>query len=64
MLKIQHGLKTHEQATMEDSGGDWDTNVEQLGAENERLRAAGGGASVQVTVAPNGKDDDEGGDQQ
>ena len=64
MLKIQHGLKTHEQATMEDSGGDWDANVEQLGAENEKLRAAGGGADVQVTVNPDQKDNDEGGDSQ
>lgn len=61
VLKIQHGLKTHEQATMEDSGGDWDTNVEQLSAENEKLRAAGGGADVKVTVTPDQKDDDEGG---
>ncbi len=49
---------------MEDSGGDWDSNVEQLGAENERLRAAGGGAAVQVTVAPDEKDEDKGDDQQ
>ena len=60
VLKIQHGLKTHEQATMEDSGGDWDANVEQLGAENEKLRAAGGGADVKVTVDPDKKDDEGG----
>ena len=56
VLKIQHGLKTHEQATMEDSGGDWNVNVEQLAAENEKLMAAGGGSAVQVTVKP---DDEE-----
>ena len=56
VLKIQHGLKTHEQATMEDSGGDWNVNVEQLAAENEKLTAASGGAAVQVTVKP---DDEE-----
>lgn len=56
VLKIQHGLKTHEQATMEDSGGDWDANVEQLAAENAKLTAAGGGSAVQVTVKP---DDEE-----
>ena len=62
VLKIQHGLKTHEQATMEDSGGDWNANVEQLKAENEKLKAAGGGVSAQVPVTPDEKDDDEGGD--
>ena len=64
VLKIQHGLKTHEQATMEDSGGDWNANVEQLAAENEKLKAAGGGAPTQeVSVTPDEKDDDdEGGD--
>ena len=62
MLKIQHGLKTHEQVTMEDSGGDWNANVEQLKAENEKLKAAGGGVSAQVPVTPDEKDDDEGGD--
>lgn len=41
---------------MEDSGGDWNVNVEQLAAENEKLTAAGGGAAVQVTVKP---DDEE-----
>ena len=64
VLKIQRGLKTHEQATMEDSGGDWNANVEQLAAENEKLKAAGGGAPTQeVSVTPDEKDDDdEGGD--
>ncbi len=62
VLKIQHGLKTHEQVTMEDSGGDWNANVEQLKAENEKLKAAGGGVSAQVPVTPDEKDDDEGGD--
>lgn len=62
VLKIQHGLKTHEQATMEDSGGDWNANVEQLKAENEKLKAAGGGASGPVPDVPMEKDDDEGGD--
>ena len=62
VLKIQHGLKTHEQATMEDSGGDWNANVEQLKAENEKLKAAGGGASGPLPDVPTEKDDDEGGD--
>ena len=62
VLKIQHGLKTHEQATMEDSGGDWNANVEQLKAENEKLKAAGGGTSGPPPDVPTEKDDDEGGD--
>ena len=36
---------------MEDSGGDWNANVEQLKAENEKLKAAGGGASGPTALA-------------
>jgi lambda family phage portal protein len=61
VIQIQHALKTHEQVTMEVSGGDWDANVEQLAAENEKLTAAGGGA-IQLLVDPNKEDDDEGGE--
>jgi len=63
VLQIQHALKTHEQVTMEVSGGDWDANVEQLALENEKLTAAGGG-NVQITMNlnDNGGDDDEGGE--
>ena len=42
------------------SGGDWDANVEQLAAENEKLTAAGGG-NVQITMDLNERDEDEGG---
>ena len=59
MLQIQHALKTHEQVTREMSGGDWDANVEQLAAENEKLAAAGGG-NVQITMSLNEKDDGKG----
>ena len=41
------------------SGGDWDANVEQLAAENEKLTAAGGG-NVQINMRLNEKDDDKG----
>lgn len=61
VLQIQHALKTHEQVTRETGGGDWDENVEQLAAENAKLAAAGG-SSIAMTVDPNEKDDDEGGD--
>lgn len=60
VLQIQHALKTHEQVTREMSGGDWDANVEQLAAENEKLTAAGGG-NVQITMDLNERDEDEGG---
>lgn len=40
VLQIQSALKTHEQVTTELSGGDWDANVEQLAAENEKLKGA------------------------
>lgn len=58
MLQIQRALKTHEQVTREMSGGDWDANVEQLAAENEKLAAAGGG-NISITMNLNGKDDDK-----
>lgn len=61
VLQIQHALRTHEQVTRETGGGDWDENVEQLAAENEKLAAAGGGG-VRMEVDPNEKDDNEGGD--
>lgn len=56
VLQIQHALKTHEQVTREMSGGDWDANVEQLAAENEKLTAAGGG-NVQITMDLNERDE-------
>ena len=45
-------------------GGDWDENAEQLAAENAKLDAVGGGATVQMTVSPDEKDYDEGGDEE
>lgn len=62
VLQIQHALKTHEQVTRETGGEDWDANVEQLTAENEKLTAAGGG-SIAMSVDPNEKDNDEGEDE-
>ena len=42
ILAVSQGFKTHEQVTREYGGGDWHDNVEQLAAENEALKKAGG----------------------
>ena len=62
VLQIQHALTTHEQVTMEVSGGDWDSNVEQLAAENAKLVAAGGG-NVSITMNLDAKEAEDGGDE-
>ena len=64
VLQIQHALKTHEQVTMELSGGTWDANVEQLAVENEKLKAAGGGTTVTISTNADEKDTDDGGKEQ
>lgn len=61
ILQIQNALKTHELVTREMGGGDWDENAEQLAAENAKLAAAGGGSAA-MSVDPNEKDEDEGGE--
>ena len=43
VLQIQHAIKTHEQIAREQGGGDWDDNVEQIAAENQKITQAGGG---------------------
>lgn len=40
VLKINHAITTHSEITREMSGGDWESNVEQLRHENELLAAA------------------------
>lgn len=40
VLKINHAIATHAEVTREMGGGDWDSNVEVLAGENERLAAA------------------------
>lgn len=58
ILMVDRGFKTNAEVTRELSGGDWESNVEQLRIENELLRAAGGAtASVNVNI---GNDTDEG----
>ncbi len=49
ILMVDRGIKTYAEVTRELSGGDWESNVEQLRIENEMLRAAGGGAKAVTT---------------
>ena len=58
VLLIQKGLKTHNQATREMGGGDWDENVEILADENARLEAAGGSSRQEIDFHE--KEEDEG----
>ncbi|MBR2132222.1 MAG: phage portal protein [Oscillospiraceae bacterium] len=48
IMLINSGIKTHSQVTREMSGGDWETNVEQLKRENEMLREARAGGEAAV----------------
>jgi lambda family phage portal protein len=48
IMNADRGFKTHEQITRELGGGDWEANVEQLKAENEKLLDAGGGKYMAV----------------
>jgi lambda family phage portal protein len=52
ILAVDRGFKTHEQATVEMDGGDWEENVEQLKREKAALAEAG----VGQTVTPNDPD--------
>lgn len=51
VILTEHGFKTHEQVALEMGGGDWESNIEQLAIENQRLAEAGGGRIV-VPVDP------------
>ena len=42
ILAIGEGISTHEQSTIRLNGGQWDSNVEQIARENEKLRIAKG----------------------
>jgi len=41
-LRVEEGFSTREQETVAISGGNWDDNIEQVKAENEKLREANG----------------------
>ena len=63
ILAVQHGFKTHEQATRESGGGDWNENMERLKQEMETLKDAGlGGRSDNFQNEPDlNPDDPDGG---
>lgn len=47
ILAVDRGFKTHEQATVELDGGDWNENIEQLAREKELLSQIGGSKSAE-----------------
>ena len=55
IIQIDNGLKTHEQVTLEQGGGDWEANVTQLGYESDALDAAG--VTKKAAPAPAPQDD-------
>lgn len=63
VITVNNGFKTHAQVTREMGGGDWDSNVEQLRLENEKIRAAGGGQTAVDTASEDDPDDDPDDDQ-
>ena len=60
VLMINQGIKTRTEVTMEQTGGDWNSNMEQLALENAALKEAGiDPASTSVTITT-GDGDGEG----
>lgn len=61
---VDRGFKTHQQATVEMDGGDWDENVEQLAREKAALSAISGPAEAEKNGSkeePEDKEDEENG---
>lgn len=52
ILAVHEGFKTHEQATVEMGGGDWENNIEQLTREMELLGEAQGGSAANMPEDP------------
>lgn len=59
VMQTQNALKTHEQVAREMGGGDWDSNVEQLIEENEKLADAAKFFEPADTDSNGGGDDDK-----
>lgn len=55
---VDRGFKTHEQATVEMDGGDWDENMEQLAREKAALSAISG-PTEEGEDEPEGKEGEE-----
>lgn len=62
IMMTSHAIKTHKQVTRELGGGDWDKNVEQVAAENEKLKAATGALAPAADPAPAPANNDDEGD--
>ena len=64
ILACSEGFSTHEQSTIRLNGGQWDSNVEQLRRENEKLDGSApdehqsGGSGDQVRTEDEGGEDD------
>ena len=55
---VHEGFKTHEQATVELDGGDWEENMDQLEREQKRLGEVKG--TTNAPVSPQGNNDPDG----
>ncbi len=55
ILAVHEGFKTHEQATVEMGGGDWEDNMDQLEREKARLGETRGDSAA---IEPDGPDED------
>lgn len=63
ILQTSHAIKTHKQVTRELGGGDWDKNVEQVAAENEKLKAATGAPAPAALPAQDPDNNNDEGDE-
>jgi lambda family phage portal protein len=62
ILSVEHGFKTHEQATVEFDGGDWEENLVQLAREVAGLEKIGG-TKTDFANENEESDDENGGDE-
>jgi lambda family phage portal protein len=56
---IDYGLETHEQATVALTGGNWDSNIEQLAIENARKAAAFASIAASTEIDPEPPEDED-----
>lgn len=60
ILAVQHGFTTHEDATMRLNGGDWNSNMDQLAREYEKLNSIIPRQQVPEEKEEEEKEDDDG----